>query len=169
MVFLNSEYCGVSSGSSKARSGGFATSPEVQFPGTVPSLGAGVTAPPSLPLPSTLPRLHRHPPLCTARHSKLEHASLGSTSKPPTHPRGSPAGPVAAQRALPQELLLQRQGKLPEGFSHQDICFPVVPSPFQAPQAPCAACLHSQAQRRLKNNRQETCGVPKHFSALPKG
>lgn len=119
--------------------------------------------------PARSPRLHRHPPVCTACHSKLEHASLGSTSKPPTHPRGSPAGPVAAQRALPQELLLQRQGKPPEGFSHQDICFPVVPSPFQAPRAPSAACLHSQAQRRLKNNRQETCVVPKHFSALPKG
>lgn len=70
-----------------------------QFSGVVPNLGAGATAPPSLPLPQA----PWHPPVCTAHRSRLELLPWVYIKASP-HPhstRGSAAGPAAAQRALP--------------------------------------------------------------------
>lgn len=134
-----------------------------QFPGTAPNLGAGVTAPPSLP-PLPLPQAPWHPPVCTAHHSKLECASLGLHQSLFSH---------TAHVALPRELSPDSccstgRESFQRGFGHQHFCFPMVLPPFQAPQALCAACLDSQAQRRLKENREETCGVSNHCSVHPK-
>lgn len=68
----------------------------------------------------------------------------------------------------PKSCCSRGRESLQKGLAIRTFAFPWS-LPHSKPHRCPVLRLHSQGQSRLKNNRQETCGVPKHFSALPKG